>query len=98
HAAVDYYCYWAARHAGSLITALGGMDGLVFTAGVGENAAPVRAGIINHLNWLGVEVENQRNVAGEMEISQPGATCPVWIVAANEELAIARHVRSMLKG
>ena len=97
-AAVDYYCYWAARHAGSLITALGGIDGLVFTAGVGENAAPVRAGIVNHLNWLDVVIENQRNVAGEMEISPPDATCPVWIIKANEELAIAHHVRRMLKG
>lgn len=97
-AAVDYYCYWAARHAGSLITALGGIDGLVFTAGVGENAAPVRAGIVNHLNWLGVVIENQRNVAGEMEISRPAAPCPVWIIKANEELAIAHHVRRMLKG
>lgn len=97
-AAVDYYCYWAARHAGSLITALGGIDGLVFTAGVGENAAPVRAGIINHLNWLGVEIENLRNVAAGTEISPPGAACPVWIVKANEELAIAHHVRRALKG
>ncbi len=96
--AFEYYCYWAARHAGSLITALEGIDGLVFTAGIGENAAPVRAGIVNHLNWLDVAIENQRNVAGESEISPPGATCPVWIVKANEELAIAHHVRRMLKG
>lgn len=96
--AIDYYCYWAARHAGSLITALGGIDGLVFTAGVGENAAAVRAGIVNHLNWLDVVVENQRNMAGETEISPPDAPCPVWIVKANEELAIARHVRRTLKG
>ena len=97
-AAVEYYCYWAARHAGSLITALGGIDGLVFTAGVGENAAPVRAGIVNHLNWLDVVIEDQRNVTGEMELSPPAAACPVWIVKANEELAIAHHVRRMLKG
>ena len=97
-AAVDYYCYWAARHAGSLITVLEGIDGLVFTAGVGENAAPVRAGIVKHLNWLDVVLENQRNVTGEMEISPPGATCPVWIVKANEEVAIAHHVRRTLKG
>ena len=75
-AAVDYYCYWAARHAGSLITALEGIDGLVFTAGVGENAAPVRAGIVKHLNWLDVVLENQRNVTGEMEISPPGCGLP----------------------
>lgn len=97
-AAVEYYCYWAARHAGSLITALGGIDGLVFTAGVGENAALVRAGIVNHLNWLDVRIENQRNVAGDMEISPPHTACTVWIVKANEEQAIARHVRRMLKG
>lgn len=97
-AAVDYYCYWAARHAGSLITALEGIDGLIFTAGVGENAAPVRAGIVNHLNWLDVVIENRRNVAGEMEISPPDAACPVWIVKANEELAIAHHVQCTLKG
>ncbi len=97
-AAVEYYCYWAARHAGSLITALGGIDGLVFTGGVGENAAPVRAGIVKHLNWLGVMLENRRNVAGAMEISPSAAACPVWIVTANEELAIAHHVRRMLKG
>ncbi|MGI9514658.1 MAG: acetate/propionate family kinase [Anderseniella sp.] len=97
-AAIDYYCYWAARHAGSLITALGGIDGLVFTAGVGENAAAVRAGIVNHLNWLDVAIANQLNMAGETEISPPDASCPVWIVKANEELAIAQHVRRMLKG
>jgi acetate kinase len=97
-AAIDYYCYWAARHAGSLITALGGIGGLVFTAGVGENAAAVRAGIVNHLNWLDVAIANQRNMAGETEISPPDASCPVWIVKANEELAIAQHVRRMLKG
>lgn len=96
--AFEYYCYWAARHAGSLITALEGIDGLVFTAGIGENGAPVRAGIVNHLNWLGVALDSQRNVAGELEISPPGATCPVWIIKANEELAIAHHVRRMLKG
>ncbi|MEM9471988.1 MAG: acetate kinase [Pseudomonadota bacterium] len=97
-AAVNYYCYWAARHAGSLITALGGIDGFVFTAGVGENAPAVRAGIVNHLNWLDVTIENRRNMAGETEISPPDAPCPVWIVKANEELAIAHHVRRMLKG
>jgi len=96
--AIEYYCYWAARHAGSLITALEGIDGLVFTAGVGENAAPVRAGIVNHLNWLGVVLENRRNMMGKLEISPLDAACPVWIVKANEELAIAHHVRRMLKG
>jgi acetate kinase len=50
--AVDYYCYWAARYAGSLVSAMGGLDAIVFTGGVGENAAPVRAKIMAHLAWL----------------------------------------------
>ncbi|MFN4141535.1 acetate/propionate family kinase [Aestuariivirga sp.] len=52
--AVDYYCYSAARHAASLVPALGGVDAIVFTGGVGENAGPVRARILSHLKWLGV--------------------------------------------
>ena len=52
--AVDYYCYSAARHAASLVPALGGLDAIVFTGGVGENAGPVRARILTHLKWLGV--------------------------------------------
>jgi len=55
--AVDYYCYSAARHAASLIPALGGLDAIVFTGGVGENAGPVRARILSHLKWLKVPME-----------------------------------------
>ena len=53
--AIDYYCYSAARHAASLVPALGGLDAIVFTGGVGENAGPVRARILSHLKWLGVQ-------------------------------------------
>ncbi len=53
--AVDYYCYSAARHAASLVPALGGLDAIVFTGGVGENAGPVRARILSHLKWLGID-------------------------------------------
>jgi acetate kinase len=52
--AVEYYCYWAARYAGSLVSAMGGLDAIVFTGGVGENAAPVRERILSHLSWLGL--------------------------------------------
>ena len=97
-AAVDCDCYRAARHAGLRITSLEGVDGLVFTGGVGETAAPVRAGIVEHLNWMDVVVETGFNEAGESEISPPAAACPVWTVKANEELAIAHHLRHLLKG
>lgn len=76
--AVDYYCYSAARHAGSLVAALGGLDAIVFTGGIGENAAPVRQRILNHLKWLGLRDD------------------VIHIVPANEELAIARHVKALL--
>lgn len=89
--AVECYCYSAARHAGSLIVALGGLDGLVFTGGIGEHAGPVRARIGEHLAWLGVQVDDQRNAADRPLISPDGARVPVWIVPADEERAIARH-------
>jgi acetate kinase len=76
--AVDYYCYSAARHAGSLVAALGGLDAIVFTGGIGENAAPVRGRILDHLRWLGIKDD------------------AIHIVAANEELTIARHVKALL--
>ena len=77
--AVDYYCYSAARHAGSLVAALGGLDAIVFTGGIGENAGPVRTRILGHLKWLGL-VESS-----------------IYIVPANEELTIARHVTTLLR-
>ncbi len=94
--AIDYYCYWAARYAGSLVTVLGGLDGLVFTGGIGENAAPVRAKILDQVRWLGLVYDEDRNAQNLPEISPSGAVCPVWIVKANEELTIARHVQNML--
>ena len=77
--AVAYYCYSAARHAASLVPALGGLDAIVFTGGVGENAGPVRARILGHLKWLGVP------------------SSQVFVVPANEELTIARHVSQLVK-
>lgn len=76
--AIDHYCYHAARHAGSLVTALGGIDAIVFTGGIGENAVEVRQKIMAHLNWLSIKAAQ------------------VFVVKANEELAIAGHVASLL--
>jgi acetate kinase len=76
--AVDYYCYSAARHAASLIPALGGLDAIVFTGGIGEHAEPVRLAIINHLGWLKVPTAN------------------VHVIAANEELTIARETKALI--
>ena len=67
--AVDYYCYSAARHAASLVPALGGVDAMVFTGGVGENAGPVRARILSHLKWLNVPMENVHVVPANEELT-----------------------------
>ena len=94
--AIEHYCYSAARHAGSLVTALGGLDGIVFTGGVGEHAAPVRARICDHLSWLGVAVDPRRNAAHAPCISPVDAKAPVWIVPADEEAVIARHTSDLV--
>ncbi|MCB1380824.1 MAG: acetate/propionate family kinase [Alphaproteobacteria bacterium] len=70
--AVDYYCYSAARHAASLVPALGGLDAIVFTGGVGENAGPVRARILSHLKWLGVPMEQVFVVPANEELTIAG--------------------------
>jgi acetate kinase len=67
--AVDYYCYSAARHAASLVPTLGGVDAMVFTGGVGENAGPVRARILSHLKWLGVAMEDIHVVPADEELT-----------------------------
>jgi acetate kinase len=95
-AAVEHYCYWAARQAASLVAALGGLDAVVFTGGVGENAWVVRAKIIGYLLWLGLKLDDTANEKGRACISAASSGKAVWIVPANEELAIARHVTRLL--
>jgi acetate kinase len=72
--AIDYYCYSAAKHAGSLITNLGGLDAVVFTGGVGEHAGPVRDRIMSHLHWLGLPPENVHVITANEELTIARAT------------------------
>ncbi|MGH6815500.1 MAG: acetate/propionate family kinase [Hyphomicrobiaceae bacterium] len=94
--AVASFCYWAARHAGSLIAALGGLDAVVFTGGIGENAAPVRTAIVEYFAWLGAKIDPSRNAAGGALLSPDGAAPSIWCVRADEEAMIARHVAHLL--
>ena len=94
--AIEHFCYWAARHAGSLAVALGGIDSIAFSAGIGTHSARVRAGILSHLQWLGIEVDPERNAGDAPLISTDRSRCPVWVVEADEERAILRHVQSLL--
>lgn len=94
--AVAMYCYRATRELGSLAAALGGVDALVFTGGVGENAAPVRAAICESAAWLGLDFDAAANAKGGPLISKAGSRLAARIVFTDEELTIARHTRRVL--
>ena len=88
--AVALFCWRAAREAGAMMVALGGLDGLVFTGGIGEHAAPVRAAIADALGFAGVVIDPQANARHAELLSPPGAAVTVRIVPADEERVIAR--------
>ena len=94
--AVDLYCYRIRRELGSLAAALGGLDAIVFTGGIGENSAAIRERVCRDAAWLGVELDPAANAAGGPRISTLGARVSAWTIPTNEELMIARHTRSLL--
>lgn len=89
--AVALYCYSAARHAGSLMAALGGCDGIVFTGGIGENAPAVRAGIIAHLSWMEAVLDPEANARNAIRVSAAGSRIAVFAIPTDEERSIARE-------
>ena len=94
--AVDYFAYRAAKEIGALAAVLRGIDGLVFTAGIGENSPEVRRRICEACSWLGIELDIKANSNGESRISTPRSKVSTWVVPTNEELMIARHTGSLL--
>jgi acetate kinase len=94
--AVDYFVYSVAREAGSLAAVLGGIDGFVFTAGIGENSAEIRRRIAESCSWLGIELDAEANAAKRARISKAGSRVSAWVVPTNEELMIARHTGRLL--
>ena len=94
--AVDYFVYRAAREIGGLTAVLGGVDGLVFTAGIGENAPEVRRRICEASAWLGVRLDPDANRGGVACISAADSRVSVWVIPTNEELMIARHTSRVL--
>lgn len=95
--AVDLFVYRVARELGSLVAALGGLDALVFTAGIGEHSAAIRERVCQAAAWLGVELDPVANAAGSTRLSTAASQVPVWVIPTNEELMIARHTQSILK-
>jgi acetate kinase len=95
-AAIDLYVYRIGREMGSLAAALGGLDAIVFTAGIGENSAELRERVVRDAAWLGVELDAEANRRGEGRISTGASRVAAWVIPTNEELMIARHTRQLL--
>jgi acetate kinase len=94
--AIDYFVYRAAKEIGSLAAVLGGVDGLVFTAGIGENSAEIRKRICHACSWLGLQLDDEANLQNHSRISNPQSKISAWVIPTNEELMIARHTGALL--
>jgi acetate kinase len=95
--AIELFAYRAARELGSLVAALGGLDALVFTAGIGETAAPVRTMICDAAQWLGMALDSDANARNDVVISTAASRVTVCVVPTDEEIVIARHTRRLLQ-
>jgi acetate kinase len=96
--AIDYFVYRIALFAGTLAAALGGLDAFVFTAGIGENSASLRARVASKLSWLGVKLDEAANAGGKLLISAPDSAVAVYVIPTDEELMIARHTLALVRG
>jgi len=94
--AIELYCYRIGRELGSLAAAARGVDALVFSAGIGEHAAPIRERVCRDAAWLGIELDQAANGSGGPRISTPASAVTVWVIPTNEELMIARHTLQAL--
>ena len=94
--AVELFAYRIGRELGSLAAALGGLDAIAFTGGIGEHAVSIRERVCQNAAWLGVELDPAANVAGGPRISAENSRISVWVIPTNEELMIARHTRTLV--
>lgn len=94
--AIDLFCFRAASVLSGLIPAIGGLDALVFTAGIGENSANVRSKICAHFEWLGVQIDESANAENAVRISTADSGCDVLVLNTDEEFQIAQSVREVL--
>jgi acetate kinase len=94
--AIDVFVYRIGRELGSLVAALGGLDMLVFTGGIGEHAAPIRARVCQDAGWLGIQLDSEANRRGGPRISADDSAVSVWVIPTDEDLVIARHTHDVL--
>jgi acetate kinase len=96
-AAVEHFVYAMAKFAGAYTAVLGGLDAFVFTAGIGENSAPLRAALCARMAWLGVKLDAAANASNGPRISTPDSKVSVWVIPTNEELMIAQHTLAIIR-
>lgn len=94
--AIDYFVFHIAREIAALTATLGGLDALVFTAGIGEHSPAIRERVCARLGWLGVNLDTEANQAGSGCISAAASAVSAWVLPTNEELMIARHTQQLL--
>ena len=94
--AVELFVYRIGRELGSLAAALGGLDALVFTGGIGEHAAPIRERVLRAAAWLGVELDAAANATHGPRLTTAGSCTRAWAIPTDKELMIARHTRAVL--
>jgi acetate kinase len=94
--AVDLFVYRIGRELGSLAAALGGLDAVVFTGGIGERAVAIRERVCRDAGWLGIELDPAANGKDGPRISTTASRVPAWVMPTNEELMIARHTRRLI--
>lgn len=98
HFALEYFMFRVARELGALAASLGGLDGIVFTAGIGENVASIREGICQRSGWLGVALDSAANAMGGPRISTTDSWVGVYVIPTDEERMIAEHTLAVLRG
>ncbi len=96
--AVDYFVYHVARAAGAMAAAMGGIDGMVFTAGIGERSPEIRGRVLHRLRWLGFSIDEAANLAGGPLLTHPNSALPAYAIPTDEEIVIARHTLALISG
>jgi len=94
--AIAHFSYWANRHAGSMIAAMGGLDAVAFTGGIGEHSAQIRGALMQDLGWLGLQMDEPANAQNATQLHGEGSPVRAWIVPAQEEATIAEQARAIL--
>ena len=95
--ALDFFAFRIAKEVAALTSVLGGLEGLIFTAGVGENAPAVRQNVCQRLTWLGIDLDEQANAANAGKINQAGSKVSVHVIPTDEERMIAQHTLKIVE-